>query len=70
VANAGLVILEPLLESKYCDDATHESGGHMCLIFSTALVVVSDKQTRGVVLCYKYTAEQMIAQGRGGRIIQ
>jgi NAD(P)-dependent dehydrogenase (short-subunit alcohol dehydrogenase family) len=24
---------------------------------------------RGVFLCYKYAAEQMIAQGRGGRII-
>ncbi|KAI0049328.1 acetoin reductase family protein [Auriscalpium vulgare] len=24
---------------------------------------------RGVMLCYKYAAEQMIAQGRGGRII-
>jgi NAD(P)-dependent dehydrogenase (short-subunit alcohol dehydrogenase family) len=24
---------------------------------------------RGVFLCYKYAAQQMIAQGRGGRII-
>ncbi|KAL0060308.1 hypothetical protein AAF712_012874 [Marasmius tenuissimus] len=24
---------------------------------------------RGVILCYKYAAKQMIAQGRGGRII-
>lgn len=24
---------------------------------------------RGVMLCYKYAAIQMIAQGRGGRII-
>lgn len=25
--------------------------------------------TRGVFLCYKYAAKQLIAQGRGGRII-
>ena len=24
---------------------------------------------RGVIMCYKYAAKQMIAQGRGGRII-
>ena len=37
---------------------------------TTLVVLVYDKQTRGVVLCYKYTTKQMITQGRGGRIIQ
>ncbi|KAI0300552.1 NAD(P)-binding protein [Multifurca ochricompacta] len=52
VANAGIVIPEPFLETS---------------------VAAFDKQmavnARSVMLCYKYAAEQMIAQGRGGRII-
>ena len=50
----------------------------MCLIVQlycngTASVSAFDKQmavnARSVMLCYKYAAKQMIAQGRGGRII-
>ncbi|KAI0002514.1 NAD(P)-binding protein [Russula compacta] len=52
VANAGMAILEPFLETS---------------------VAAFDKQmavnTRSIMLCYKYAAKQMIAQGRGGRII-
>lgn len=39
----------------------------------TVSVAAFDKQmavnARGVMLCYKYAAKQMIDQGRGGRII-
>jgi NAD(P)-dependent dehydrogenase (short-subunit alcohol dehydrogenase family) len=39
----------------------------------TASVAAFDKQmavnARSVMLCYKHAAKQMIAQGRGGRII-
>ncbi|KAI0001176.1 NAD(P)-binding protein [Russula vinacea] len=52
VANAGVVILEPFLDTS---------------------VAAFDKQmavnARSVMLCYKHAAKQMIAQGRGGRII-
>lgn len=71
VANAGLVILEPLLESQYCGDATHESGARAYVphFFNvTALVVMSDKQTRDVVLCYKYTAERAYDRSGPGRV--
>jgi NAD(P)-dependent dehydrogenase (short-subunit alcohol dehydrogenase family) len=38
-----------------------------------ASVTAFDKQmavnARGVMLCYKHAARQMISQGRGGRII-
>lgn len=52
VANAGIAIVKPLLET---------SGEDFDCITSVNL--------RGVMLCYKYAAIQMIAQGRGGRII-
>ena len=74
VANAGLVILEPFLESEYYG-ATPRIRRAYVPHFSnvTASVAAFDKQmavnARGTMLCYKYAAKQMIAQGRGGRII-
>ncbi|KAF4615564.1 hypothetical protein D9613_013004 [Agrocybe pediades] len=52
VANAGIAIIKPILETSVEDwDKT------------------SNVNSRGVFLCYKLAAEQMIKQGRGGRII-
>lgn len=74
VANAGVVILEPFLDSEL-DNAPMRNT---CLKPScdgndTASVAAFDKQmavnARSVMLCYKHAAKQMIAQGRGGRII-
>jgi NAD(P)-dependent dehydrogenase (short-subunit alcohol dehydrogenase family) len=53
VANAGIII-----RSKQVVDYTTEEWDR---IFSV--------NARGVFLCYKYAAKQMIAQGNGGRII-
>uniref|UniRef100_A0A8H7XQV3 Uncharacterized protein n=1 Tax=Psilocybe cubensis TaxID=181762 RepID=A0A8H7XQV3_PSICU len=52
IANAGVALLEPLLESN---------------IDNWDRVVAVN--LRGVFLCYKYAAQQMVKQGRGGRII-
>ncbi|KAF9554549.1 acetoin reductase family protein [Agrocybe pediades] len=52
VANAGIAIIKPILETSVEDwDKTFNVN------------------SRGVFLCYKLAAEQMIKQGRGGRII-
>jgi NAD(P)-dependent dehydrogenase (short-subunit alcohol dehydrogenase family) len=46
---------------------------HPATVDDTASVEAFDKQmavnARSVMLCYKHAAKQMIAQGRGGRII-
>ncbi|KAH9479104.1 Short-chain dehydrogenase [Psilocybe cubensis] len=52
VANAGIAVMEPLLQNKIED-------------WDRVIAV----NLRGVYLCYKYAAQQMIEQGRGGRII-
>ncbi|KIK65262.1 hypothetical protein GYMLUDRAFT_94605 [Collybiopsis luxurians FD-317 M1] len=53
VANAGIII-----RSKHVIDYTTEEWDRVFAV-----------NTRGVFLCYKYAAKQMIAQGQGGRII-
>ncbi|KAF8266245.1 hypothetical protein EI94DRAFT_1772173 [Lactarius quietus] len=55
VANAGILSFESLLNS---DEATVEVFDHVMAV-----------NARGTMLCYKHAAKQMIAQGRGGRII-
>jgi len=52
VANAGVCVMKPLLETTVAEWA------RMMTI-----------NTQGAFLCYKYAAQQMIKQGRGGRII-
>ncbi|THU83387.1 NAD(P)-binding protein [Dendrothele bispora CBS 962.96] len=52
VANAGIIILQPLMET------TLEQWERTFAI-----------NVRGVFLCYKHAGKQMVAQGRGGRII-
>ncbi|KAF5364849.1 hypothetical protein D9757_011272 [Collybiopsis confluens] len=53
VANAGIIV-----RSKQVIDYTTEEWDRVFAV-----------NTRGVFLCYKFAAKQMIAQGRGGRII-
>ena len=69
-----MVILEPFLESEYYGVTPRIRRAYVPHLFNvTASVAAFDKQmavnARGVMLCYKYAAKQMIAQGRGGRII-
>ncbi|CCM01195.1 uncharacterized protein FIBRA_03243 [Fibroporia radiculosa] len=52
VANAGILLVKPLLETTPDE-------------WDRSMTV----NTRSMMLSYKYAAEQMIAQGRGGRII-
>jgi len=52
VANAGIVVYQPFLDSTVYD-------------FDRLMAV----NARSTFLCYKYAAKQMIAQGRGGRIV-
>ncbi|KAF4582440.1 hypothetical protein EYR38_002560 [Pleurotus pulmonarius] len=52
VANAGILIMKPLLD---VDAAEWDE--------------IQAVNSRGTFLCYKYAAKQMVAQGRGGRII-
>jgi NAD(P)-dependent dehydrogenase (short-subunit alcohol dehydrogenase family) len=68
VANAAIVIYQSFLDSELwnlCQQPSTES--------STATVDNFDRQmavnARSTMLCYKHAANQMIAQGRGGRII-
>jgi NAD(P)-dependent dehydrogenase (short-subunit alcohol dehydrogenase family) len=72
VANAGICITKPILES------TSRHWQQFCCRFSregSILATVDDwdrifsVNARGVFLCYKYAGRQMIKQGRGGRII-
>ncbi|EED84954.1 predicted protein [Postia placenta Mad-698-R] len=52
VANAGVLVVQPLMEASAED-------------WDRVMAV----NVRGIMLCYKYAATQMVKQGRGGRII-
>lgn len=77
VANAGIAIVKPLVDRTFLlfYFCTFLSG----LVFVCNLIrytVSADEfdkvisvNLRGVMLCYKYAAIQMIKQGGGGRII-
>jgi len=68
VANAGVITVNTLFDSE------HSAPSQWFLfILCTANVEDLDRvyavNVRGTFLCYKYAAIQMIAQGRGGRIV-
>ena len=69
IANAGMMLCRPLLDSKShsCSCQRRSAKGHIATVeeFDRLMAV----NVRSVMLCYKYAAKQMIAQGRGGRII-
>lgn len=73
VANAGVAVLKPLLESM--DDMSQWSRSAVISTNVLWLATVEDWDrimtinARGVMLSYKYAAKQMIKQGRGGRLI-
>jgi NAD(P)-dependent dehydrogenase (short-subunit alcohol dehydrogenase family) len=71
VANAAVVIMEQFVDSEYYGVTPHTYVPHIFNV--TASVAAFDKQmavnVRGVMLCYKHAARQMLDQGRGGRII-
>lgn len=71
IANAGIAVIKPLLESESIVDIAVWNRHLSCL--STASTEEWDRimaiNVRSVMLCYKYAGEQMIRQGRGGRII-
>jgi len=52
VANAGLLLLKPLLDTSLEE-----------------FEQIMNVNSRGIMLCFKYAAVQMIKQGKGGRII-
>jgi len=52
VANAGLLLLKPLLDTSVEE-----------------FEQIMNVNSRGMMLCFKYAAVQMIKQGKGGRII-
>jgi NAD(P)-dependent dehydrogenase (short-subunit alcohol dehydrogenase family) len=74
VANAGIAITKPFLESKtllFRSSATHCEQYFLLRTLGTLedWDKSFDINGKGVFLCYKYAAQHMIQQGRGGRII-
>jgi NAD(P)-dependent dehydrogenase (short-subunit alcohol dehydrogenase family) len=73
VANAGILLVRSFIESLF--DILLLAVDRVGLTFppykATAedLDRVTGVNLRGTFLCYKYAGLQMIAQGRGGRII-
>lgn len=75
VANAGIAVVKPLLESTQKSIflllpakrgvSTHVSSSASPEEFDRVISI----NLRGTMLCYKYAAMQMIKQGAGGRII-
>jgi len=69
VANAGVGVLTPILDSKF----TFSITDHLWLYHCTATVEewerVFNTNVKGTLLCYKAAAKVMIEQNRGGRII-
>ena len=71
VANAGIALLSPFLESMlWCSNDDGQD-----ITFTSPLATSKDFTTTmnvnalGVFHCYKHAAKQMIALGKGGRII-
>lgn len=72
IANAGISPVGSILDSTL----TSPFGIDWHLVIPSVLQVsvetwdrIMDVNLRGVMLCYKYAALQMIQQGRGGRIL-
>jgi len=74
VANAGISMMKSLLDSASAPDFSPSrllSLNSNLTLSATAedLDRILSVNLRGTFLCYKYAGKQMIAQGRGGRII-
>lgn len=70
VANAGICLAKPFLESKGCfNEPRFTDFDHYMTATLEDWDQSFDVNGKGVFLCYKYAAKKMIEQGRGGRII-
>ena len=71
VANAGIGMFKPVFESASLPSVLFIAA----IVTLVTAASVDDLNNvlainvRGVMLCYKYAAMQMVKQGRGGRII-
>lgn len=69
VANAGIVHLSPIIESNYISSYAKVLNTYNFLVDVDKWDHSFNVNIRGVMLCYKHAARQMIKQGRGGRMI-
>lgn len=70
VANAGILgKLGPMLEGEFWSSSSETQVSSASSASVEDFRRVHAVNVEGVFLCYKYAAEQMIKQGRGGRII-
>jgi NAD(P)-dependent dehydrogenase (short-subunit alcohol dehydrogenase family) len=68
VANAGIMVYESFLDSK-SRKLYQQLSAKGYTVSAEGFDRVMAINARGPMLCYKYAGKQMIAQGRGGRII-
>ena len=72
VANAAIAHISEIVDREY-DSVLTPGAASQVLSVPTVDVEAFDRSlavnVRGVMLCYKYAARQMIKQGNGGRIL-
>ena len=68
VANAGICITKPLIESEYSLRSLNAMANRFAATKEDLDRILSIN-VNGTFLCYKYAALQMIKQGRGGKIL-
>jgi len=70
VSNAGICVTKPFLLSKSpVLILLNTSNRHDCTATAEDVQSVVTVNGLGTFLCYKYAAQQMIKQGKGGRIV-
>lgn len=69
VANAGVVLWKPIVESKCFWKRMVSLGSYQLIASVEDFDRVMAVNVKGTFLCVKLAGEQMIKQGNGGRII-
>lgn len=70
IANAGITLFKPFLESKHHPSPYVLDIHRLCLPATVEeFHRVINVNLLGASLCYQYAGKQMVKQGRGGRII-
>ena len=69
VANAGIAVVYPLVESMFSSVYVEPNSSNIAIVNTDEFDRLMGVNVRGIMLCYKYAARQMIKQGRGGRIV-
>ena len=71
VANAGIIAIKSVFESKaFVHFLLFQVTERLSLLATLELFeTIQAVNTRGVFLCLKHTAIQMVKQGRGGRLM-